>query len=253
LAADGNLERYNTPTVVSHYEQARGLQACEQYLFDRYITPRMTILDVGVGGGRTTEYLSRIASRYVGVDYSRAMIDSCRRNWPTLEFYHCDASDMAQFANDAFDAVVFSFNGIDCIRTDQGRARCFAEVARVLKSGGVFLFSSHNARLLGLWPVLDGARLHQMLWRTVRCLYKSPLISVRAVVAGIYAAGEGYILDPVHGGMHHYVSTPSTIAPQLAAAGFSVIETVGARYPTLRARSLTPWYYYSCRKMRATK
>ena len=87
----------------------------------------MAILDMGVGGGRTTQYLSQIAGRYVGADYSEAMVDTCRKRFPDQEFRHCDARDIAPFADGEFDAVVFSANGIDYIAADEGRARCLAE------------------------------------------------------------------------------------------------------------------------------
>lgn len=247
MSTDGNLEKYNAPEVVAYYARLTGLQPCEEYLFARYLTPGMAILDMGVGGGRTTPYLSCQAGRYVGADYSKAMVDTCRRMWPDLEFHHCDATDMTQFVEGEFDAVVFSFNGIDVIGSDEDRARCLAETARVLKPGGIFIFSSHNARVVGIWPKLKGARGHQILWRILRSLVKSPSIAMRMMGSGAYTTGEGYVRDPVHGGMRHYVSTPETIAPQLAQAGLTILEAVGGHFPEVRAHALTPWHYYVCR------
>src|SRR5262249_11469211 len=158
----------NSAEVVSYYEGQTELQACEKHLFENHLKPGMAILDIGVGGGRTTPHLSGISGRYVGVDYSKAMVETCRRRFPTLEFRNCDATDMRQFADSAFDAVVFSFNGIDSIRSGEGRARCLAEISRVLTPEGIFIFSSHNARALGIWPMLQGARGHQIPWRIIR-------------------------------------------------------------------------------------
>lgn len=248
MTGDGNLEKYKSDEVVSFYERQTDLQPCEQHLFARHLTPGMAILDMGVGGGRTTPYLAEGAGRYVGADYSEEMVAACRKRFPDLEFCHCDATDMAQFADGTFDAVVFSFNGIDVIRSDEGRARCLAETARVLKPGGVFIFSSHNARILGVWPLLANARGHQIAWRIVRSIFKSASLAARNYGREAYVKGEGYIRDPVHGGMDHYVSTPATMEPQLAAAGFTVVETVGGHFPEVSAPYLTPWHYYAARK-----
>ncbi len=247
-----NHKKYESQNVVSFYEAQTELQYCETFIFDKYIKPGFSILDMGVGGGRTTPYLSRTAFRYVGADYSRAMVESCSSRFPTIEFKHCDATDMSQFSDAEFDVVVFSFNGIDVINSDEGRMRCLAETARVLKPGGIFIFSSHNARVLGVWPIYFNAKLHQVVWRTLRAAIKSVRLSLAAAIGRTFAAGQGYIHDPVHGGMDHYVSTPETIAPQLGCVGLVILEQIGGHYPHVRSSYLTPWYYYACEKVKRT-
>ena len=220
----------------------------EKYLFEQHLRLGLVILDMGVGGGRTTPFLAKDAARYVGADYSEAMVGACRRRFPDLEFRHCDATDMAQFADAEFDAVVFSFNGIDVITSNEGRSRCLAETARVLRPGGIFIFSSHNARVLGVWPQLSNAHGHQVPWRIVRSVFKSASVAIRTLRSDAFKAGEGFILDPVHGGMRHYVSTPDTIRPQIDSVGLQLLDTVGGHYPKVRSAALTPWYYYACVK-----
>ena len=173
MTADPNLEKYNEPEVVDYYKKAEGLQPSEEYLFKRYLKPGMSILDIGVGGGRTTPYLSKIAARYVGADYSNAMVEVCKKRFPALEFCHADATDMRVFQDNEFDAVVFSFNGIDYIQIDVARLKCLGEVFRILKPEGCFIFSSHNAKVLGIWPSFDGARHYKILWRIFRSIGKT--------------------------------------------------------------------------------
>ena len=248
---DHNLERYVSEDVVSYYEKQSDLQPCEAYLFGRYLKPGLSVLDIGVGGGRTTTYLAKGAARYVGADYSDGMVEACRRRFPALDFRLCDATDMAQFTDGEFDVVVFSFNGIDYIPTDEGRTRCLAETARVLKLGGIFIFSSHNARTLGLWPLLTDAKPLQIVWRSLRAAWKSAVIARHMLASGVYRAGEGYILDPVHGGLKTYVSTPAIIRSQIEAAGLTLAEAVGGHYPVVTSGALSPWYYYVCKKPEA--
>jgi len=69
------------------------LTTCEQVLFENYLHSGMSIMDLGVGGGRTTPYLSSIASCYVGADYSEEMIRVCRSKFPHLRFNVADAAD----------------------------------------------------------------------------------------------------------------------------------------------------------------
>lgn len=249
MQANTNHTKYESDEVVSYYERQKQLQPAESWLFARHVRPRLAILDIGVGGGRTTPYLAKSARRYVGADYSQRMVDSCRARFPALEFYHCDATDMAQFVDSEFDLVVFSFNGIDVIGSDEARRRCLQEAARVLQPGGTFIFSSHNAKVLGILPTLEGAQPHQIAWRTVRAVGKSAQLTWRALRGSAFAVGEGYIRDPVHGGMDHYVSTPQTMEPQLRRAGFEVLERVAGPLPQVRSNWFTQWHYYACRKV----
>jgi SAM-dependent methyltransferase len=248
MTNDLNLRTYESSDVVAFYEKQAQLQPCEEYLFAKYVPRGAAILDMGVGGGRTTGHLAAQASRYVGADYSQSMVDACSRRFPGLEFRHCDATDMSQFASATFDVVVFSFNGIDYINDDGARARCLSEVGRVLTPGGIFIFSSHNARQLVLWPTLAAAKPHQFAWRVLRSAGKSLGVALRSLRGGTFTRGDGYVIDPVHGGIRTYVSTPATVRPQLDRAGLKLREVVRGPEPTLPADFATSWHYYACEK-----
>jgi len=88
-----------------------------------FLKPRINILDLGVGSGRTTPCLSAIAARYVGVDYAQEMIALCQEKFPRLEFLVADASNLSVFAESTFDAVVMAFNGMDYVIPDEARLR----------------------------------------------------------------------------------------------------------------------------------
>src|SRR5262249_13250127 len=90
-----NLQTYQAQQVADHYAALDYLTPCERLLFENYIPQGGEILDLGVGGGRTTKFLSDRASRYLGVDYSQPMIDACRRKFPKLEFVVADAADLS--------------------------------------------------------------------------------------------------------------------------------------------------------------
>ena len=53
MTTDINLKAYSDPAVVSHYAKMEKLQPCEELIFQRWIRPGATVLDLGVGGGRT--------------------------------------------------------------------------------------------------------------------------------------------------------------------------------------------------------
>lgn len=101
------------------------------------------ILDVGVGGGRTTRLLRLLSDDYVAVDYTQEMVDACRANFPGVDVRQADARDLADFDDGRFALVVFSYNGLDAV-DHLGRAAALDEMARVLAPGGVLLYSTHN-------------------------------------------------------------------------------------------------------------
>jgi SAM-dependent methyltransferase len=101
------------------------------------------VLDIGIGAGRTTRFLLPQAARYVGVDYSPAMIAAARGRFPEASLDVRDARDLSAYVDGEFDTVIFSFNGMDCL-SHKGRLSALSEIHRVLKPGGGFIFSSHN-------------------------------------------------------------------------------------------------------------
>jgi SAM-dependent methyltransferase len=243
--SDVNFERYTTPSVVGHYAGARGLHGSEAYLFDRWIPDNARLLDIGVGGGRTTEPLSA-RTDYVGIDYSPAMVEATRQRCPGADIRLANAAELSAFESARFDVVVFSFNGIDYLTSEQ-RRRCVAEVSRVLAPGGMFIFSSHNARVLGIYPQLSGAGLRSAV-QIARAIARSPNRALQTFRSGAYSRGEGYFLDPTHGGLMTYVSTPPAWEPQLLAANVHIIEVVGAHHPSRSPAVVSSWLYYACRR-----
>lgn len=100
------------------------------------------MLELGIGGGRTTPHLLAITKDYVGVDYSKRMVETCRQKFDSI-FMVCDARNMPSFENERFSAVVFWGNGIDEVSPSDG-ILILHEVNRVLKKDGLFTFSSHK-------------------------------------------------------------------------------------------------------------
>jgi ubiquinone/menaquinone biosynthesis C-methylase UbiE len=268
LAETPNLRTYRVPEVASHYASLNYLTPCERLLFRTYIKPGMSVLDLGVGGGRTTSCLSRVASRYVGVDYSEAMIRACRRKFPELNFLLADASDLSAFEDASFDAVVFSYNGLDCVVPDEKRLRCLRECWRVLRPDGVLVFSSHNPRSILLRVDWDRRRLRAFARRLVssrtaffplvvrvltmakathalvRAVTGSALKTIRSLPLPAFWRGKGDLYDPVDGGVTVHCSIPERVVTELAEFDFHLVKLMGDDYPRPSHSLLTDWYYY---------
>jgi SAM-dependent methyltransferase len=101
------------------------------------------ILDVGVGGGRTTTALRLLSDDYLAIDYTPEMVAVCRRNHPEAHVELGDVRDLTWLPDGRFALVVFSFNGLDAV-DHEDRQRALSEMSRVLMPGGLLVYSTHN-------------------------------------------------------------------------------------------------------------
>jgi SAM-dependent methyltransferase len=265
---DPNLGTYNSPEVVEHYAALNYLSPCERLLFDEYLHPEMAILDLGVGGGRTTPYLSSIAASYVGVDYAPEMIAVCRKKFPALEFELGSAADLSSFAASSFHAVVMAFNALDYVVPDEARFRALQEIHRVLKPEGILIFSSHNPRSIWVRPSWNPKRVQDLaesmlkadsvlfrplLWSLtaariilagMQTIYRSLGRVARRLFTRAFWSGEGYWMDPVHGGVETHGAAPREVTCELSRFGFRLLRALGDDYPLVSPLYITDWYYY---------
>jgi len=217
------------------------------------------VLDIGVGGGRTLPYLSGPASRYIAVDYSRAMVDACKARFPAADVRDDDARELATVADGSIDFAFFSFNSIDCVPAE-GRPDVYRAVHRVLATGGRFGFSSHNARLLKhvpskfrlpeieltANPVRLGVRLARAGAETVRSFRNH-----RRLRRG-ERREDGYAV--VNDGAHAFSMLfvyvdPAWQVNELARAGFTDIAVFDERGRRVDAAAVRdPWVHFLARK-----
>lgn len=112
-----------------------------------------TALELGCGGGQWAVRLARQGAQVIGQDISDAQVEYARKfadEAPielsgSAEFRQGNAEDLHEWADGFFDVVFSNFGAVGFV--DIGR--CFAEVARVLKPGGIFAYS-------WLSPFFDG-------------------------------------------------------------------------------------------------
>lgn len=268
--SDPNILIYNAPSVAEYYAALQYLTPCERLLFDAYLKPGMAILDLGVGGGRTTPYLAAMAGRYLGVDYAPEMIAACRKKFPQLDFETADAADLSQFAASSFDAVVMAFNAMDYVVPDESRFRALREIHRILKPAGILIFSSHNPRAIWVRVSWNAQRVRNLAetiagrdsvfleplllcltamrvgWAVVQSLMRSLSRMARRLPTRPYWQGEGDWMDSAHGGLKTHCAVPEKVARELDGFGFALLRVLGDDYPQVSHPYKTDWYYYVC-------
>lgn len=238
-----NRSTYESTHAVEEFASLSELQPPERAILD-LVSPslsRARMLDLGVGGGRTTLHFAPNTASYVGADYSVGMSAAARRRFAggRYRFSVADARALP-FADRSFDFVLFSFNGIDYVSHDD-RARVFAEIGRVLDDGGRFAFSTHNLAnapsLLSLRPRV-GVRTTLRRWK-LRTL-NPPLRDI--------AKHDWLVLQDgaLKGGLMTYYVRREEQLRQLAAAGFTNVRVFQLDGSAAREGATDPWLYYVC-------
>lgn len=202
-----------------------------RHLLDRFIRPGDRVLEAGAGPGRFTLELARLGARVVVGDISPTQLELNRQKVQengaegavesrTL----LDIVDLSAFATGSFDAVVCYGGPLSYVfdRAEQA----LSEMLRVLKPGGVLLFSVMSrtgstrqglgailemTRQFGLAPVdtvnatgdllgdlSRGHRCHMFLWSELKGLLdRQPCTIEAAAASGCLSVGQGDLLTPV--------------------------------------------------------
>ncbi|MGH9552457.1 MAG: class I SAM-dependent methyltransferase [Terriglobales bacterium] len=203
-----NQTYFIDPSTVDQYSMD-GLWPVETGLIEEFFPPPpASVLDLGCGTGRTSVGLASRGYTTVAVDISAAMIARARARHPELEFRQMDATRL-KFPDMSFDAVLFSFNGIDCIYPESGRIACLKEVFRVLRPGGTFVFSTHN--IVG--ELFSGGPFSLSTYVRAMRLF--------ADQRGSKVRGEGYFRVQEAEDIWLYARVPSVTIRQLREIGFS--------------------------------
>jgi SAM-dependent methyltransferase len=262
----GGVERAPEPSwgaadVVSQFRTEGFSDAGEQAALvavERWA--RGDVLDVGVGGGRTTGLLAARAASYVGLDLSPEMLELARQRFPGVDLREGDAAGLRGLPEAAYDLVVFSFNGLDALDHDD-RGSALAAMARVARPEGRVVFSSLN---------LDGVSFDERPWRVAGGLLSprvryhvaqaarhpgSALRAVRNYRRSRHQAvdGHGWALRPLRAHefrfVVHFATMEETVA-EAAAAGLEVLAAYaddGSELAPTTRRTDADYVHFVCR------
>ena len=254
---DNNQRTYTAPSIVQYYAQLSALQPAETLLLSLEQLSTLKMLDLGIGGGRTTKHFAPLVAEYIGLDYSPEMIATCKQRFdsssPTMSLAVGDARDLSRFRDNYFDVILFSFNGIDYM-SHSDRLQVWTEISRVGKSGGYFCFSSHNLqglerafewrKQLSFNPISNYVNL--VMWLILRCC--NPSLSLKWLKASAYVIAR----DESHNfRLQTYYVRPQAQLQQLESY-FSNIRVYS--WNNVRAikssseldANLELWLYYLC-------
>lgn len=151
-----------------------------------YAKSNAKVLDIGCGGGANiANWLGKCAAGHVtGIDYSKVSVEESKKlnaiaiNQGKCDVVHGDVSSMP-FDDEAFDCV----SAFETVYFWKDLEKCFAEVHRVMKSGGTFLICNESdgtnskdekwAKKIGGMKIYNEMQLRTMLEKVGFCDIKS--------------------------------------------------------------------------------
>jgi 2-polyprenyl-3-methyl-5-hydroxy-6-metoxy-1,4-benzoquinol methylase len=147
-----------------------------QRLFKAYVVAEAYIqgdaLEVGCGEGRGVELLMRKAKSFTAVDKIEEALVVLRERFPAGKFISMNIPPLGDLKDNTYDCVV-SFQVIEHIKND---ALYLQEINRVLKPGGIALFTTPNRKM----------SLSRNPWHIREYL----AYELKALAAGIFSSAE---------------------------------------------------------------
>jgi SAM-dependent methyltransferase len=225
-----NLRRWAAGGFLRRY-RGRALRPAESVLFATHSEAlRGRVLELGCGGGRLSGHLIALATSLHGMDIAADMVAHCRRTYPTATFSQGDLRDLSGWETAGWDAVVAGYAVVDVLGDGERRA-LLDEVHRLLRPGGILIFSSHN---LAFAPLLRGpihaisfdnpVSFASQIWRLPRSLRNHR----RLVQWERFEADYAILNNAAHDFslLHYYISRDGQ-ERQLGDHGFELLECVG--------------------------
>jgi SAM-dependent methyltransferase len=126
-----------------------------RYKFGSLFAHKLDILDIPCGTGYGAQVLGDIPNSYVGVDIDEESIDYAVANYKSLVADFKSGSMLEiPFEDESFDRV-YSFEGMEHLRTREDQVKFVKEIRRVLRPNGTFIISTPQRGATGgtMWDV----------------------------------------------------------------------------------------------------
>jgi SAM-dependent methyltransferase len=115
----------------------------EEYLIKKHLNPKLGVVEAGVNGGRILLKMQELGfTNLAGFDYITELIAKAIERDPdrTIDFQVQDAIELS-YPDDSLDQIIYLQQIICLIEDRADRLRAVRESYRILKHGGVGLFS----------------------------------------------------------------------------------------------------------------
>ena len=137
------MEKFGTDMYDRKYDNKEETdpRSVVTYFVDKYLTQSKSCLDLGSGAGRHSKYLAEKGMDVTAIDLSEIGVEKTKevlKSFPNSKVLIGDIHNLP-FENESFDSLVC--NRVLDYNDDNGLEVAFAEIERVVKSGGIVLIT----------------------------------------------------------------------------------------------------------------
>ena len=139
-----NNSKWNNQKIIKWYISRKHIQNGEKKILELVDFLNIkTMLDIGVGGGRTSMYFLNLVESYLGIDIVPDFIDTLQKKYSQKQFKCMNVLDITNLEK-TYDFILFSHNGIDNLLTLEEYTKALDNMYKVCNQNGYVCFSSHN-------------------------------------------------------------------------------------------------------------
>ena len=211
-----NNSKWNNQKIIKWYISRKHIQNGEKKILELVDFLNIkTMLDIGVGGGRTSMYFLNLVESYLGIDIVPDFIDTLQKKYSQKQFKCMNVLDITNLEK-TYDFILFSHNGIDNLLTLEEYTKALDNMYKVCNKNGYVCFSSHN-----IWKINQNND-----FTLIEC-------------------------DVVGTGMKQVNTNPLFLIKLLQKNNYSsiiVIDREGTIIDINKEKTKSAWLYYLCKK-----
>ena len=224
-----------------------GLWFSEEHFIKKYFRRKGRVLDIGCGTGRTTMPLAKMGFDVIGLDLTPMMVKAAREisknHKLSIPYVRGDATHL-KFKDDTFDYALFSNQGWTQIPGKENRMKALREVKRVLKPGGIFIFTAHPRHFFSeyfwfwRWQWIKQFILKPIGWKVDEIEYGDRFFDRETKSEGKTYKTKQYI----------HIPAISEVSQAVRESGFDLIEVNGSLHVRKTDITKHPPVFYICKK-----